>query len=117
MTRKVAVFLPAEMGKNLVAIMPLCDSVFHEVTAISAALGKVCEALNLQHDSSAEQAMAARVIDLERRGECNPYCATEFTLCGCSRRRIGKEGGHERDSFSADSYDGYGQHRLRCQRE
>jgi hypothetical protein len=71
MTREVADFLPAEIGKNLVATMPLRDSVFesHEITAMSAALGKVCEALNLQNDSSAKHTMAARVIDLARRGD------------------------------------------------
>jgi 5-deoxy-D-glucuronate isomerase len=52
----------------------LRDSVFeaHEITAMSAALGKVCEALNLQDDSSAKQTMAARIINLARRGECSP---------------------------------------------
>jgi hypothetical protein len=54
--------------------MHLRDSVFeaHEIKAMSAALGKVCEAMNLQDDSSRKQIMAARIIDLVRRGECSP---------------------------------------------
>ena len=54
--------------------MHLRDSVFeaHEIKAMSAAFDKVCEAMNLQDDSSAKQIMAARIIDLVRRGECSP---------------------------------------------
>jgi hypothetical protein len=54
--------------------MRLRDSVFeaHEIKAMSAALGKVCEALNLHDDSSAKRTMAARIINLARRGECSP---------------------------------------------
>ena len=54
--------------------MQLRDSVFeaHEIKAMSAAFDKVCEAMNLQDDSSAKQIMAARIIDLVRRGECSP---------------------------------------------
>ena len=54
--------------------MHLRDSVFetHEIKAMSVALGKVCEAMNLQDDSSRKQIMAARIIDLVRRGECSP---------------------------------------------
>jgi hypothetical protein len=52
----------------------LRDSVFeaHEIKAMSVAFGKVCEAMNLQGDGSAEQAVAARIINLARRGECSP---------------------------------------------
>jgi hypothetical protein len=54
--------------------MHLRDSVFeaHEIKAMSAAFDKVCEAMNLQDDSSAKQIIAARIIDLVRRGECSP---------------------------------------------
>ena len=54
--------------------MRLRDSVFepHEIKAMSAAFYEVCEAMNLQDDSSAKQIMAARIIDLVRRGECSP---------------------------------------------
>jgi hypothetical protein len=54
--------------------MQLRDSVFeaHEIKAMSAAFAKVCEAMNLQDDSSTKQIMAARIIDLVRRGECSP---------------------------------------------
>ena len=54
--------------------MHLRDSVFeaHEIKAMSAAFDKVCEAMNLQDDSSAKQIIAARIIDLARRGECSP---------------------------------------------
>ena len=43
--------------------MHLRDSVFeaHEIKAMSAAFDKVCEAMNLQDDSSAKQIMAARI--------------------------------------------------------
>jgi hypothetical protein len=53
--------------------MRLRDSVFepHEIAAMSA-FRKVCEALNLQDDSSAKRTMAARIINLARRGECSP---------------------------------------------
>ena len=45
--------------------MHLRDSVFeaHEIKAMSAAFDKVCEAMNLQDDSSAKQIIAARIID------------------------------------------------------
>ena len=54
--------------------MHLRDSVFeaHELKAMSAAFYEVCEAMNLQDDSSAKQIIAARIIDLVRRGECVP---------------------------------------------
>jgi hypothetical protein len=54
--------------------MRLHDSVFepHEIKAMSAAFREVCEALNLRDDSSTKHIMAARIIDLARRGECSP---------------------------------------------
>jgi hypothetical protein len=52
----------------------LRDSVFdpHEITAMSMALDDVCKVLKLQDDSSAREVMAARIIDLARRGERSP---------------------------------------------
>ena len=44
----------------------------HELKAMSAAFYEVCEAMNLQDDSSAKQIIAARIIDLVRRGKCSP---------------------------------------------
>ena len=46
--------------------MRLHDSVFEpdEIKAMSAAFDEVCEALKLQHGSSAKRIMAARIIDL-----------------------------------------------------
>ena len=54
--------------------MHLRDSVFeaHQLKAMSAAFYEVCETMNLQDDSSAKQIIAARIIDLVRRGECSP---------------------------------------------
>jgi hypothetical protein len=74
MTSSIIPFLPDGMR--------LRDSVFepHEISAMSAALRKVCEALNLQDDSSAKRTMAARIINLARRGECSPNRLCESVI-------------------------------------
>ena len=73
-TRKTGVHKMASIIPFLPDGMHLRDSVFeaHEIKAMSAAFGKVCEAMNLQDDCSAKQIIAARIIDLVRRGECSP---------------------------------------------
>ena len=50
------------------------DSVFepHDIKAMSRALDDVCEVLKLRDDSPAQEVMAARIIDLARRGERSP---------------------------------------------
>jgi hypothetical protein len=50
------------------------DNVFepNELKAMSRALDDVCEALKLRDDSSAKEVIAARIIDLARRGERSP---------------------------------------------
>ncbi|MBV8744827.1 MAG: hypothetical protein JO134_07265 [Xanthobacteraceae bacterium] len=40
--------------------------------AMSTALEEVCEVLKVGHDQRARQVMAARIIELARRGECDP---------------------------------------------
>jgi hypothetical protein len=52
----------------------LRDSVFdpQDIKAMSMALDDVCEVLKLRHDSSAKEVIAARIIDLARRGERSP---------------------------------------------
>jgi hypothetical protein len=49
------------------------DSVFepHDIKAMSMALDDVCAALKLR-DGSAKEVIAARIIDLARRGERSP---------------------------------------------
>ena len=49
----------------------LRDGVFdpHDIKAMSMALDDVCEALKLREDSSAEEVIAARIIDLARTSE------------------------------------------------
>jgi hypothetical protein len=51
----------------------LRDSVFepHDIKAMSMALDDVCAALKLR-DGSAKEVIAARIIDLARRGERSP---------------------------------------------
>ena len=50
------------------------DSVFepHDIKAMSIALDDVCEVLKLQDDGPAQEVIAARIIDLARRGERSP---------------------------------------------
>jgi hypothetical protein len=50
------------------------DSVFepHDLKAMSIALDDVCEVLKLQDDRPAQEVIAARIIDLARRGERSP---------------------------------------------
>jgi hypothetical protein len=50
------------------------DSVFepHDIKAMSIALDDVCEVLKLQDDRPAQEVIAARIIDLARRGERSP---------------------------------------------
>jgi hypothetical protein len=50
------------------------DSVFepHDIKAMSIALDDVCKVMNLQDDSRAQEVIAARIIDLARRGERSP---------------------------------------------
>jgi hypothetical protein len=52
----------------------LRDTVFEpdQIKAISMALDAVCEKLKLQGDSSEREVIAARIIDLARRGERSP---------------------------------------------
>src|SRR2546429_7717255 len=52
----------------------LRDSVFepHDIQAMSRALDDVCEVLKLRDDTSAKEVIAARIIDLARRGERSP---------------------------------------------
>ena len=52
----------------------LRDSVFepHDIKAMSMALDDVCAALKLRDDSAAKEVIAARIIDLARRGERSP---------------------------------------------
>jgi hypothetical protein len=52
----------------------LRDSVFepHDIKAMSMALDDVCETLKLRDDSSAREVIAARIIELARRGERSP---------------------------------------------
>jgi hypothetical protein len=59
-------------GISVATIIPLLrDSVFEpdQIKAMSMALDAVCEKLKLQDDNSAREVMAARIIDLARRGE------------------------------------------------
>jgi hypothetical protein len=50
------------------------DSVFepHDVASMSRALDDVCAVMKLGDDSPARETMAARIIDLARRGERSP---------------------------------------------
>jgi hypothetical protein len=50
------------------------DSVFepHDIKAMSIALDDVCKVMNLQDDSPGQEVIAARIIDLARRGERSP---------------------------------------------
>ena len=50
------------------------DSVFepHDIKAMSIALDDACEVLKLQDDRPAQEVIAARIIDLARRGERSP---------------------------------------------
>jgi hypothetical protein len=52
----------------------LRDSVFgpHDIKAMSMAFDDVCKALKLRDDGSAKEVIAARIIDLARRGERSP---------------------------------------------
>ena len=52
----------------------LRDSVFdpQDIKAMSMALDDVCRTLNLRDNSSAKEVIAARIIDLARRGERSP---------------------------------------------
>jgi hypothetical protein len=54
--------------------MRLRDSVFEpdEIKAMSVAFEEVCEALKLQHGSSAKRIIASRIIALVRGGERSP---------------------------------------------
>jgi hypothetical protein len=40
--------------------------------AMSTALEDVCRMLKVDHDQDARQVMAIRIIELARRGECDP---------------------------------------------
>lgn len=66
------------MATTIIPFLPkgagLRDSVFdpHDITAMSRALDDVCEVLKLKDDSPAREIMAARIIDLARRGERSP---------------------------------------------
>ena len=40
--------------------------------AMSTALEEVCRMLKLDHDQGAREVMALRIIELARRGECDP---------------------------------------------
>ena len=64
--------------------MRLRDSVFEpdEIKAMSAAFDEVCEALKLQHGSSAKRIMAARIIGLVRGGERSPRRLRDTVLQG-----------------------------------
>jgi hypothetical protein len=64
--------------------MRLHDSVFEpdEIKAMSAAFDEVCEALKLQHGSSAKRIMAARIIGLVRGGERSPRRLRDAVLEG-----------------------------------
>jgi hypothetical protein len=64
--------------------MRLRDSVFEpdEIKVMSAAFDEVCEALKLQHGSSAKRIMAARIIDLVRGGERSPRRLRDTVLQG-----------------------------------
>jgi hypothetical protein len=64
--------------------MRLHDSVFEpdEIKARSAAFDEVCEALKLQHGSSAKRIMAARIIGLVRGGERSPRRLRDTVLEG-----------------------------------
>jgi hypothetical protein len=62
-------------GISVATIIPLLrDNVFEpdQIKAMSMALDAVCEKLKLQGDSSAREVIAARIIDLARRGERSP---------------------------------------------
>jgi hypothetical protein len=62
-------------GISVATIIPLLrDSVFEpdQIKAMSMALDAVCEKLKLQDDGSAREVIAARIIDLARRGERSP---------------------------------------------
>ncbi len=62
----------------------LRDSVFapDDITAMSMALDEVCRVLKLQADGTAKEVMAARIIDLARRGERS----RPGSVTGCSMR-------------------------------
>jgi hypothetical protein len=71
---------PSMKGSSMGTIIPflrngasLRDSVFepHDIKAMSIALDDVCAALKLR-DGSAKEVIAARIIDLARRGERSP---------------------------------------------
>jgi hypothetical protein len=40
--------------------------------AMSTALGEICRMLKVDHDQGAREVMAVRIIELARRGECDP---------------------------------------------
>ena len=50
------------------------DSAFDQmdITAMSMALDDICETLNIRADESAREVIAARIIELARRGERSP---------------------------------------------
>ena len=43
-----------------------------ELRAMSTALEEVCRMLEVDHDQGAREVVAARILELARRGECDP---------------------------------------------
>ena len=43
-----------------------------ELRAMSTALEEVCRMLEVDHDQGAREVIAARILELARRGECDP---------------------------------------------
>ena len=72
------VALPPVVGKGS-RVMPIQqyikdNSAFdpHDIHAMSMALENVCRALKLPSNGREREVMATRIIDLAKRGECDP---------------------------------------------
>jgi hypothetical protein len=69
--------------KAMTEIIPLLqDNSFspEALRAMSTALEEVCQILQIDHDQEAREVMATRIIELGRRGECDPERLRERVL-------------------------------------
>jgi hypothetical protein len=55
-----------------------------DITAMSMALEEVCKELKVDHDSSVKEVIAARIIELARRGVRSPTKLRDRLLTGAT---------------------------------
>lgn len=79
------------------------DSVFdqNDIVAMSMALDGVCNVLKLRDDNPAREIMAARIIDLARRGERSPTCLRDRVLHEAGLAEYAGVGGARRPKTSS----------------